>query len=503
MEQLRTLLANMTPRGRMMLGGSVVGTIVLTFLLMQMAGKPSYDTVAAGLNPADTGKLTAALDAKGISYKISNNGTALQVQADQMSDAKIALAEKGLPGQTQPGYELFDKQKLGSSDFQQQVTYQRALEGELARTIGQVDGIQGAQVQLVLPQEELFANEESPAKAAVLLSGSADGVDPSAIRGVANLVSSSVKGLKPDNVTITDASGKMLWPNGNGDGDLTANAKQVAEARYNRELEATLGAMLAQSIGVGKSVVRVSSDLNVDRATKDQLVYGKKAVPISSESETEGLKGGAGGSAGASGAAANIPSYAAGGASGGNSNYDRKSKKTEWAVDKTVTRTIVAPGQVNRLNVALMVDASVPAAQLASLKSAVASAAGINPDRGDVLSVSAVKFAKQPAPPAAAAPSAMSKYIGYAKWGALALALAAFLFFMTRHLKRREREDLADPVWLRELTTPRPLAALEASANAIAIDEPEHEIKLRQVREAAQNQPDRIAQQVRAWMHDE
>jgi flagellar M-ring protein FliF len=487
----------------MVLGASVVGTLVLTFLLMQMAGAPSYDTVAAGLNPADTSKLTAALDEKGISYKISNNGTGIQVQADQMSDAKIALAEKGLPGQTQPGYELFDKQKLGSSDFQQQVTYQRALEGELARTIGQVNGIQGAQVQLVLPQEELFANEQSSAKAAVLLAGSADTVDASSIRGIANIVSSSVKGLKTENVTITDASGKMLWPNGNGDGELTSNVKQAAEARYNRELEATLGAMLAQSIGVGKSVVRVSSDLNVDRATKDELVYGKKAVPAESESETEGLEGGAAGGAGASGASANIPSYAAGANGGGSSNYDRKSKKTKWLVDKTVTRTVVAPGQVNRLNVALMVDASVPAAQLAGLKSAVASAAGINPDRGDVLSVSAVKFAKQPAPPAAAAPSAMSKYMGYAKWAGLALALAAFMFFMTRHLKRREREDLADPVWLRELTTPRPLAALEASAGAPKLEEAAQEQQLRRVREAAQQQPDRIAQQVRAWMHED
>src|SRR3954452_16656464 len=188
MESLRTLLTNMTPRGRMMLGASVVGTIVLTFLLMQMAGSPSYTTVAAGLNPADTGKLTSALDAKGITYKISNNGTSLAVNPDQVNEAKIALAEKGLSSgvSSQPGFELFDKQKLGSSDFQQQVTYQRALEGELAKTVMQVNGISGAQLQLVLPQEQLFANEQSPAKAAVLLSGSSDGLDPSAIRGIAN-----------------------------------------------------------------------------------------------------------------------------------------------------------------------------------------------------------------------------------------------------------------------------------------------------------------------------
>src|SRR3954451_11366410 len=216
MESLRTLFANMTPRGRMMLGGSVVGTLVVTFLLMQMAGAPSYDVVVAGINPADTGKISTALDAKGIHYKISNNGTSVQVQSDQISQAKVTLAEAGLGGSKQPGFDLFDKQKLGSSDFQQQVTYQRALEGELANTITQVNGISSAQVQLVLPQEQLFANEESPAKAAVLLAGSVDDVDPSAIRGVAQLVSSSVKGLKPESVKITDGNVTLLWPTQDG-----------------------------------------------------------------------------------------------------------------------------------------------------------------------------------------------------------------------------------------------------------------------------------------------
>ena len=503
MESLRTLFANMTPRGRMMLGASVVGTIVVAFLLMQMASAPSYTTLVGGLNPADTSKLTAALDSKGIKYQISNNGTSVQVADDQVSAAKIAMAEKGLPGTTQPGFELFDKQKLGSSDFQQQVTYQRALEGTLAQTIGQINGVSGAQVQLVLPQEQLFSNDQSTAKAAVLLSGSGSSLDPSAIRGIANLVSSSVKGLKADAVTITDGSGQMLWPNAQSAGLASASAKQAAEARYDSNLENNLNALLAQSIGPGKAVVQVTADLDVNHATKAQLVYGKKAVPVSSADETETLKGGGAGTAGAAGTATNIPSYAAGAAGGGASNYKHTTKKTDWAVDKTVTKTQIAPGSVNRLNVALMVDSSVPASQLASLKSAIASAAGINPARGDQLSVSALKFAKQPTAPTTPAPSAMGKYIGYAKWAGLGLALLAFLFFMSRHLKRREREDLADPVWLRELTTPRPLAALEAAPNLETMEEPPGEASIRRVKEAAQNQPDRIAQQVRAWMQED
>src|SRR3954453_20522780 len=137
MANARNLIANMTPKGRLMLGGSAAAVLLLAFFMLRIAGQPSYTTVMAGIDPAQTGKITAALDAKGIKYDIQNNGTALAVDKSQLGPARIALAEKGLPGTAQPGFALFDKQKLGASDFQQQVTYQRALEGQLASTISQ------------------------------------------------------------------------------------------------------------------------------------------------------------------------------------------------------------------------------------------------------------------------------------------------------------------------------------------------------------------------------
>src|SRR3954447_14733660 len=134
MAQARTLIQNMTPRGRLMAVGSILAIVILAFLMMRMASAPSYSTVMAGVDPAQTGKITAALDAKGVKYEIRNNGTAVAVDKSQMATARIALAEKGLPNAAQPGMELMDKQKLGASDFQQQVAYQRALEGEMAQT---------------------------------------------------------------------------------------------------------------------------------------------------------------------------------------------------------------------------------------------------------------------------------------------------------------------------------------------------------------------------------
>src|ERR671933_1120026 len=331
----RTLLANTTPKGKAVLAASALGIVAALVIMVKLASAPSYATMLTGLDPAETGKITAALDEKGVSYELKNNGTALAVVKGQIPQARIALAEKGLPGKGQPGFELFDKQKLGASDFQQKVTYQRALEGQIASTIGQVQGVAGAQVSLVLPEDQLFADEQTPATAAVLLSGSSAGLDPSAVRGIASLVSSSVKGLKPQNVSITDSTGQLLWPNGDSAAAAGGGgSKLTAQSRYNATLASSLDAMLAQTLGAGKAHVQVSSDLNVDQSTLDKLTYAKKGVPLKQTNETERLRGGGGGAGGAAGTAGNLPGYAQAGAGGSNSNYQRRSTQTHFGVDK-------------------------------------------------------------------------------------------------------------------------------------------------------------------------
>src|ERR671920_190951 len=140
MQNVRNLIANMTPKGRLMMVGSIAAVVLLVFFMMRIAGSPSYSTVMAGIDPAQTGKITAALDAKGIKYEIQNNGTALAVEKSQ------------------------------------------------------IDGVGGATVQLVLPQDQLFDDQQSAAKAAVLLSGGSNSIQPGAVRGIAQMVSGSVKG---------------------------------------------------------------------------------------------------------------------------------------------------------------------------------------------------------------------------------------------------------------------------------------------------------------------
>ncbi|MBN9624425.1 MAG: flagellar M-ring protein FliF, partial [Actinobacteria bacterium] len=351
MTQVKTVLSRLSVRGKLALGGAALALIILAFVLFQMATKQSYTTLATGIEPAETGQVTEALEAKGIPYQLQDSGTAVGVPSSDVSQARIALAESDVLGGSKPGFELFDSQQFGASDFQQKVTYQRALEGELERTINQVEGVKSSNVQLTLPEEQLFSEESIKPTAAVLIASDSGGrLGAGAVRGIAHLVAASVEGLDPGDVTITDGSGATLWPAGEG-GSLGGGAsKQAIEARYDENMETRLDGLLARTIGPEKGRVQVQAEVDADRTTQSKLEYAKQGTPLTSQSEHESLKGaGATAAGGAAGTAGNIPSYAAGtGTAGAPSNYKRANEETRYGVDKTVTHTQVAPGTVNR-----------------------------------------------------------------------------------------------------------------------------------------------------------
>src|SRR3954453_11928853 len=230
---LQNLLA-LPAKTKALLGVSAAAILAIMFILLKVATAPSYAMLASGLAPAQTGKITAALDEQGISYELRNNGTALAVTKSSMAQARVALASQGVEatgGGAQPGYELRDESKLGASQFQQQVTYQRALEGEVARTLSGVQGVSNPTVQIVMPQDDLFQDEATPATAAIQLGNSADTLAPGAVRGMAQTAAASVKSLKSENVTITDSTGAILWPSDEAAGAAGSSSKASAEAR--------------------------------------------------------------------------------------------------------------------------------------------------------------------------------------------------------------------------------------------------------------------------------
>jgi flagellar M-ring protein FliF len=503
-------LLELPARTKGVLAVSTVAILAILVVLMKIATAPSYSMLASGLDPSQTGKITAALDAQGIPYKLQNNGTALSVASGQMAQSRIALANGGVSisgGASQPGMELLDKSNLGTSQFQQQVTYQRALEGQIARTIDGVQGVQNATVQLVLPQQTLFASDQTAATAAVMLGNTADTLMPGAVRGIAQMTASSVQGLSPSKVTITDGAGQLLWPQGDGSsaGGVAAT-KQAAQAAYDQQLQSTLNGLLAATLGPGKAQVQVNADLNVDKTTLKSLTYAKKGVPLETTKNVEKLKGSGSVSGGTAGTGSNIPTYSNGAGNGsGNSNYSSTQDHTNWGVDKTVKTQDIAPGAVNKLSVALLVDKSVPAATVASLQKTISAAAGLNIARGDTISTTQMAFAKAPVAKTGPVPVSM---LGPLKWVGLGLAALIFLFFMTRALRRREAESLGTPAWLREIEEPITLAQLERSSSSemapsAGLPPRVPDASLHQLDQLMEREPERVAAQVKQWMADD
>ena len=506
------LASRLTPRAWLIAGGGAVAAILFVYLFLHMVSAPSYTTLVSGVEPSQTGKMTNTLAAQGIGYELQNNGTAIAVQANQTSKARVALAGANLLGNTQPGFSLFEKQNLGESTFQQQVTYQRALQGQLAETIDSVQGVSGAQVELVLPssQNQIFGENQNVSSAAVLLSGTST-LDQASVRGIAQLVASSVSGLQLSKVTITDASGQLLWPAAGGAGAGGAGGEvQEAEQRYDQSMEASLDAMLAQTLGTGKAQVLVYANMNVNQTTKEALEYSKTGTPTQQSKSVETLTGSGSGAGGVTGTA-NLTTAATG--SGGKSNFKHETTASSLGVSKTVTHSTIAPGTVESQHVSVLLDKSVPAASLPAIREAITNAAGIQTKRGDTISIGQVAFAKASTTAPAASPLADAKYV------LLGLGAMIFLFFTTRTLRKRERETIDEPVWLRELDAPMRLSELEretavrpapamagvASGNGGgAGGEPpmSGESARKQVERLVDSNPDRVAQQLRSWIQE-
>jgi len=500
MASIKSVLARLSTRGKIALGGAAVAVLILVFVLFQMATKQSYTTLATGIEPSETGQVTEILTEKGIPYQLQDGGTAVGVPSGNVSEARIALAESNVLGGSKPGFELFDSQQFGASDFQQKVTYQRALEGELEKTIDKVEGVKSSNVQLTLPEEQLFSEESVKPTAAVLIASTSGGrLGNGPTRGIAHLVAASVEGLEAKDVTITDGSGATLWPAGEGGGTGGGDTKQALEAKYDSNMESRLDALLARTIGPEKGRVQVQAEVDANQTTQSKLTYAKQGVPLTQQEQNESLKGsGAGTTAGgAAGTAGNIPSYAAGGAnSGGPTNYKRENNETEYGVDKTIEHTKVAPGTVQQQSIALIVDKTVPAAEVAQLESAIESAAGVEKKRGDTMTTSRIAFAKAPEAASPAGPGIAS----YGKYALLGLAGIGFLFFAGRHLRKKQDEVLAEPLWLRELNAPTSLAELEVHRGGDDWDE--RPTMPNSAEDVAQMDPDRVAQQLRSWMKE-
>jgi flagellar M-ring protein FliF len=509
----RDIASKLSTKGWITLGVAGLVGVLFIYLLMTLASSPSYTTLVAGQSPAQTEKITAALSTGGIAYQLSNNGTGVMVNPSSVGKARDLLDGQGLlAGSSGSLSSYLGSTSLGESQFQQQEQTTSALEQQLDQTIEGMVGINLAEVQLAVPNQadNLFTGSNTQPTASVLLNTSST-LNPSTVKAIAGIVAGDVTGLSQSKITITDQNGDVLWPsssNTNLGSSLTA--KQSAENAYDAQLGDKVDAALAATLGPGIALVNVNADLDANQESLASVAYNKKGTPASTATSQETLKGTGTTPSTAGNTATALSTYAA--TNGGNSNYNNKTNTTAYNDGRTISHTTVAPGAINRQSISVLLNSKkVPASELKTIKSTVEAAVGYNAKRGDTISVGSLPFAKISAP-AVTSSSTTGGMIGKVKYVLVGVGALAFLFLMSRMLRKREGEQFGGtPTWLSELEQPRSLAEIEAQSQMVDLDGPTMVARLRpplnvarqQVEELVDRDPERVASQIRQWMTED
>ncbi|HXL02464.1 MAG TPA: flagellar basal-body MS-ring/collar protein FliF [Candidatus Atribacteria bacterium] len=428
----------------------LVAGIVTLFLY---AGKPDYAPLFQNLSVEEAGKVMDKLKELGIPYQLSSGGTRILVPQDKVYEARMKLAQEGLPSQGE-GFEIFDKNTFGLTSFLQRVNYQRALQGELERTIMELKEVEGARVHLVVPEERLFAEEEKPPTASVVLKlRSGVTLQDAQIEAIANLIANSVEGLKPDRVAIIDDRGNILASGSGDESSWTSLSRLTAtQLEVKKEVEATLTnriqSMLESALGYNQAVVRVTADLDFEQREGQKETFepirGGEGIARSAQETEEKYQGGVTAPGGVPGVASNIPVYGQESEATGQTNdYTRRESTVNYEINRVMERFASSPGKVTRLSVAVLVDNNLPSEQVEKIEGVVKAAAGLNEERGDMLIVESLPFNReaQEEEKKALASQNMMKWIELlAKYG-----LIGILIFVMYSLGRRILVSVAVP----------------------------------------------------------
>ncbi|MDR7252840.1 flagellar M-ring protein FliF [Nocardioides sp. BE266] len=519
LERYRRAFAVFSPGQKVV---AIVGTgalLLAAFMVFRWASAPSYAPLYTNLSAEDASAVVEQLDADGVSYEIGGGGGTISVPRDEVYSTRISLSGEGIPsGSGDSGYALLDGQDISTSQFKEQTDFKRAMEGELASTIEAIDGVDTAVVHLALPPKQVFAEEQDPATASVLVDTRAGAqLGPDQVQAVVNLVASSIDGLDPTKVTVADSTGRVLSEGGESEGGVSSSrTRQVDD--YQDQLSSKAQAMLDRIYGPGNSSVQVTAILDFDKVTTQSTTYGKaKKAPVLAESaQSETYSGGAG--AASPGGVIGPDAQMETGATGGDGSYGNSSSVRENGIDKVVEQSETAPGSVESLHAAVVVDTNADVTVDATeINSLVSSAIGLNPDRGDTIETSAVPFdtsvadataAELAAAKAADAKAARNTWIRNGALGGLVLLLVGLAWRHSRkHAKARQdattyvveqlRMEQAERTALQaqrdEAATALALSPVEAGAGA-------GDGMYDELVSLVERQPDEVASLLRGWL---
>ena len=402
----------LTP-GKQLLIATVAFLCAAAFaILIFVANRTDYKPLFTNLTSEDAGEIVKKLKDAKTPYQITADGKGILVPSDKVYELRLTLASEGIPQGGGVGFEIFDRKNFGMTEFVQKLNYQRALQGELSRTIAQLTGVEQARVHLVIPEKSLFKDNEKPATASIVLKMKSNrALRDSEVQGVVHLVAASIEGMDPEHVTVLDSRGKILSKGGSSDAtSRMTTAMQETQRTYEKNVEERIQSLLDPIVGGGKSVARVTAAFDFKQVERIEEKFDPESIAVRSEQRTEEKGASTSGSSGVPGVQTNLgrtPS-ASGTTSGGGSKND---ETLNYEVSRSTAKIIEPVGALSKISIAVLVDGKyeAPAAvkegqvakakytprspeELQKIETLVKSAVGFNLERGDQLTIQNIPF---------------------------------------------------------------------------------------------------------------
>ncbi|MGD9365261.1 MAG: flagellar basal-body MS-ring/collar protein FliF [Desulfobacteraceae bacterium] len=414
--QVSAVFKTLSPAKLICLTVLVIATIWGLIVLINWSGKPEYMPLYSKLSAQDAGEVVARLREQKIPYKLSHDGGTVQIPREHVYDVRLDLASQGLPKGSGVGFEVFDNTKLGMTEFVQNINYQRALQGELSRTINGLAEVESSRVHIVMPPRSLFIEEDDPATASVILRvHHGRWLNNDQIKGIVHLVSSSVPRLMPENVTVVDQKSQLLAGVEDQPSAAQISSDQLEfQKRKERLLEKGVLTMLEQVLGKNKAIVRVSCDLDfIQQESTEEIYLPDNQVVRSEQSFNEVASQTKDAPLGVPGMAANvIRDGAEKTKSTSPASFKKQDLTRNYEIGKTINRKIMPVGKLNKLSVAVIVDGKYSTIvkgkgdkrreeikyearsdeEMAKLESIVKRAVNFDQTRGDMVEVTNIPF---------------------------------------------------------------------------------------------------------------
>ena len=448
------VLADFTLGQKAMVALALVVAVVGGVIFMRAESRPSYQPLFTNLQAADAGAITQQLTSSKIPYQLANGGTTVLVPAADVDQERVALAEQGLPQSGNVGFSNLEKSGITTSDFVQQVEYQQALEGQLEQTIESIQGVQSAQVNLVVPQQSDFAiGTTQPTTASILVDLTPGTVLSSGqVQAIVHLAASSTPGLSASDVTVVDNHGDVLTAPGDADGTSGASDAQQTDD-YDNSVATSLTSLLSRVVGTGNAAVQVNAvlDFNQTQTTTNGLQTNAAGQPVTAPTGQTDVQQQLHGYRNAALGRARLERNRR--PPRGNGTYTSTSSQITNAVGQVTQTVKQAPGQVQKTSVAVLLNSSAAhKVNDATIRSLVVAAAGLNLNGGDQLVVSSLPFAANKQAAVAAAGAGHSQLVDRAAEVAGLLLLIAAMVAATLWASRRRR-PLYQEIPLGELPT--------------------------------------------------